>query len=191
MYTYLPFTYPFMFQVSLPAEYVNRLRVIYTVVAEKIYGMKPSIYTRPAKEGRFQTYVTIGHFTRRFNGVHHHDPVAMEADAIYYSLRYITNVVGYRIIDLNYPVLATLLSHINTWNAQINALYLSNSSAAAQMDQTYETICYAIMGFQMQPEHDYDLQFLNRATTQLDKIGKQSCDDMSALCQEFICSKVR
>lgn len=46
----------------------------------------------------------------------------MEAAAIFYWLKQICNVQGYRIIDLNYPTLAEIVTSIDKWNEQINVL---------------------------------------------------------------------
>lgn len=89
--------------------------------------------------------------------------------------------MGYKIVDLNYPTLAALVSDPNRWNALQLSQYLCHNTA----DQAHENICYAIMGFEMNPGHDQNLQYLDNAVTELGKMAKQFYDDMSNLCQDF------
>ena len=62
----------------------------------------------------------------------------IEAIAIYESLRYITNVLGYKIIDLNHDTLATVVSAINNYNADIVLLQSYISAITTETEDIYE-----------------------------------------------------
>jgi len=47
---------------------------------------------------------------------------ATEAQAIYISLKHVTNVLGYKILDLNHPTLSRMICDKNRCNGQINLL---------------------------------------------------------------------
>lgn len=96
---------------------------------DKIHGPTPVMSTVTTQQGQFETYVTIGNFTRRYDNPLKKNASAVEADAMYCSLRHMTNVLGYKIVDLNYATLSALVTDIDTWNAQINALQLCNMYA--------------------------------------------------------------
>ncbi|CAD6220795.1 unnamed protein product [Miscanthus lutarioriparius] len=110
----------FMPQIPVPPTYADRLKVIFNSAVDKIHRTKHLIETLKRQENRFETYITIGNFTLRYYGDHEKTATAMEAAAIYYSLKHITNVQGYKIVDLNFTTLAKLVSDIDTWNARIN-----------------------------------------------------------------------
>jgi hypothetical protein len=59
-----------------------------------------------------------------------------EADAIYRYRRYQTNIVGYNIVDLNYPTLAKLVCEINKYNEEVNELLLCATNAATMIQLT-------------------------------------------------------
>ena len=82
----------FMAQIPVPPAYADRLKVIFNTVVEKIHRTKPLVETLKRQENRFETYITIGNFTSRYYGDHEKTATAMEAAAIYYSLKHITNV---------------------------------------------------------------------------------------------------
>lgn len=79
--------------------------------------------------------MTIGTRTRKYNEIPLKTPATIETIAICHSLKYIANVLGYRIMDLNYPVLATLIQTINRHNADINVLQHYVSSITNQTRQ--------------------------------------------------------
>jgi hypothetical protein len=130
----------FSLQIAVPSTYTDRLKVIFSATIDRIHRTKPLVETLERQENKFETYITIGNFTRRYFGDHEKTATAMEAAAIYYSLKHITNVQGYRIIDLNFATLARLVTDIDAWNARINMFQLFNRFCMNQLHKVCENI---------------------------------------------------
>jgi hypothetical protein len=62
----------------------------------------------------------------------------IEALTIYYSLKQISNVLGYHIVDLNYPVLSQVLTSLNNLSVHIGLLESCASYVTADIGQVYE-----------------------------------------------------
>lgn len=177
-------------QVLVPEIYVRRLKVIHAVATKRIYGAEAVITTTETPEGKFETFMTIGKVTRKYCEVPLRTAATIETIAIYQSLRYITNVLGYRIIDLNYPTLSKLMSDLNKQSTHMTLLQCCVSNAEEHVEQLYE-------GF---PSLDEDF---TAAAYNLDNIGhlRQSMQhlqimiqnyrtDIFRLCNEFTEAKV-
>lgn len=114
----------------------------------------------------------------------------MEAAAIYYSLKRISNVQGYKIVDLNYPTLAKLVSDINRWNVEINILDMSIILAMTQAGQMYQKIDSAHQGLDLQILHNNQSQHLGEVIGKLLETLDQYCTEMNMLSQDFKDCKV-
>lgn len=79
--------------------------------------------------------MTIGNITSRYNEVPLPNAATAETLAICHSLKYITNVLGYQIIDINYPTLAALVSAVNQHNAVMNGFEYCISNFRANAEQ--------------------------------------------------------
>jgi len=60
---------------------------------------------------------------------------ATEAQAIYISLKHVTNVLGYKILDLNHPTLSRMICDINRCNGQINLLEACATYGPIQVEE--------------------------------------------------------
>lgn len=129
------------------------------------------------QEHRFQTYITIGNFTRRYYGCHEKNAAGVEAAAIFYSLKHVTNVLGYRIIDLNYPTLATMVADLNRWNAEINMLQLLAMFMMNQTNQMYDDITTAYEPLHMLDFYSPTWEHIVRSTSEaLDMVNNYWSD---------------
>lgn len=97
-------------------SYATRLRTIHSIATKKIYGVEATITAAETSEGRFEAFMTVGKIKRRYIEMPLKSATAIETIATYHSLKYITNVLGYKIIDVNYPTLSQLVSAINKQN---------------------------------------------------------------------------
>lgn len=103
---------------------------------------KPIIETIKTSEDRFQTFITIGEWTHRHHGGYKKSAVEQESSAICFSLKHITHIIGYSIVDLNYPTLSTLIQHIDTWNSQINLLHFRAGYALTETQAIHEGLSH-------------------------------------------------
>ena len=60
---------------------------------------------------------------------------ATEAQAIYISLKHVTNVLGDKILDLNHPTLSRMICDINRCNGQINLLEACATYGPIQVEE--------------------------------------------------------
>lgn len=180
-------TCSFLLQIAVPQTYADRLKVIFNTTVDRIYKTKLIVETLKRQENRFETYITIGNFTRRYYGEHEKTTTAMEAAAIYYSLKHITNV---RVIDLNFPTLARLVSDINRWNAQISMFQLFNNFCLKQTKKIYEDIAHAYHGVNLEELSTKNFCCFNQATTTLFQTMDQYYENINNLCYTFDSCKV-
>jgi hypothetical protein len=120
----------------VPPNYTAHLKIILDAVVQKIHGTSPTITTEATESGNFITYISA----RNCNECYKSPPMIRkdeaEADAIYRYRRYQTNIVGYNIVDLNYPTLAKLVCEINKYNEEVNELLLCATNAATMIQLT-------------------------------------------------------
>jgi hypothetical protein len=109
-------------QVPVIATYNTKLNTILDAVMEKIYGTKTTVITEATTAGTLQTCITTGSCAWTYTVQENMTLHEAEADAIYQCLRYLTNVIGYKIIDLNHPTLEKLISQLNNWNRQNSSI---------------------------------------------------------------------
>lgn len=161
-------------QVPVPETYVKRLKVIHAVATKQVYGSEAIITTTETTEGKYEAFLTIGKVTRKFNEIPLPTPATIEAIVIYQSLRYITNVLGYKIVDLNYPTLSSLISAINKQTTQMSLLQCCASDIQEYTEQLYD--------------HFTGLQHNSAATlNNCDKIShlKQGIQQLCIIIQDF------
>jgi hypothetical protein len=60
---------------------------------------------------------------------------ATEAQAIYISLKHVTIILGYKILDLNHPTLSRMICDINRCNGQINLLEACATYGPIQVEE--------------------------------------------------------
>jgi len=125
-------------QVPVTDSYTKRLKQIHAAATKQVYGNEAIVTTTETAKGRFQTYITIRDQTYRYREIPLKTAATIEAIAIYESLRYITNVLGYKIIDLNHDTLATVVSAINNYNADIVLLQSYISAITTETEDIYE-----------------------------------------------------
>jgi len=142
------------------------------------------------QEHTFETYVTIGNFTRKYSGGHEKSAASMEADAIFYSLKHISNVLGYRVIDLNYPTLELMVADIDTWNRQINRLQFLQTLIVNQTKQFYEQIEESYQEINFQPLNHHHFQHLTRDMSALFNMCHNYCSSIKMLSQNCDYEKV-
>lgn len=74
----------------------------------------------------------------KYNEIPLKTEATIEAIAVYQSLRYITNVLGCRVKDLNYSVLAALVSAINSQTVDMSLLQFCVSNIWEHAEQLFE-----------------------------------------------------
>lgn len=79
----------------MPPSYATRLRTIHTIATEHVYGAEAIVTTPETPQGGFETYITIGDYIHKYREIPMKTASTIETIAIYHSLRYITNVLGY------------------------------------------------------------------------------------------------
>lgn len=122
----------------MPPSYATRLRTIHTIATEHVYGAEAIVTTPETPQGGFETYITIGDYIHKYREIPMKTASTIETIAIYHSLRYITNVLGFRIIDLNYPTLAMLMSAIHKGNSDIILLQSCVNAIITHSQNIYE-----------------------------------------------------
>lgn len=177
----------FLLQISVPLEYAHRLKTIFSCVIQRVHRTAPIIETVATPDHHFETLhnrLTVGNFTRRYYGAHEKNSAGIEAAAIFYSLKHISNVLGFRIIDLNYPTLAKMTIHIDKWNACTNMLQLIIKYMVNETNELYQQIthaCEAATSLQLQIPA---FQHIDSAASQLCDILNRYCSDIISLCKD-------
>jgi len=127
-------------QVPVTATYNTKLNTILDAVMEKIYGTKTTVITEATTAGTLQTCITTGSCAWTYTAQENMTLHEAEADALYQCLRHLTNVLGYKIIDLNHPTLEKLISQLNNWNRHIHQLEICATSAAVYTKEIFHNI---------------------------------------------------
>lgn len=126
--------------MPVPQTYVTRLKAIHAFATHQVYGNKAVFTTTETNRSKFETFMTIGKVTRRYCQVPLPTAATVETDAICHSLKYLTNFLGYKIIDLNYPTLARLVPDLNRQSTQMTLLQCRVSNAEEHAQQLYEAL---------------------------------------------------
>jgi tryptophanyl-tRNA synthetase len=87
-----------------------------------VHKTETTITTAETSTGQFEAFVTMQNKTHKYNDVPYKNEASVKAAAIYYSLKQMTNILGYQIIDLNYPILSQLVTATNDLTIHIGLL---------------------------------------------------------------------
>lgn len=117
-----------------------RLQIILNTVSQRIHGTSATVTTEATATGNLITYISAPNCHECYKSSPMISKSEAESDAIYRFLRHKTNVLGYSILDLNYPTLANLVSEINKFNEEINELLQCATKAATMMQQVHKDI---------------------------------------------------
>jgi len=109
-------------------------------VTKAVYKTEGIITTTETRTGKFEAYMTLQNSTRKYDEAPQKTPASIEASAIYYFLRQITNVLGYQIVDLNYPTLAQVMTDLNNLSLHMSVSQCCASNVITDMDQIHRTI---------------------------------------------------
>lgn len=90
-------------QEDAPQQYTARLKTIFAAVLQEVHAAVPTIATQATLEGNFITCISGNNFHHEYRSAATIGLHEAEADSIYQFLRHRTNVLGYNIVDLNYP----------------------------------------------------------------------------------------
>jgi predicted ATPase len=114
----------------------------------------------------------------------------IEALTIYYSLKQISNVLGYQIVDLNYPVLSRVVTSLNNLSVHIGLLQSCASYVTADIGQVYEGFNRLLNEYTMASDTIESISYLDNAVAELDNTMKSYYDNISNSADEFTSSKV-
>lgn len=109
-------------QIPVPPCYVTRLQIIHAIVTKTVYTAKATVTSIETSPDKFKGFMTIADSTLSYNCLPQKNAASVQALTIYYCLKQITNVLGYQIIDLNYPILAQLITSLSTLTLHIGLL---------------------------------------------------------------------
>lgn len=174
----------------MPPTYVSRLKTIHAAVTKHVYGAEAIITTPETSEGKYETYITVANHTHRYNEIPMKTAATIETMAIYQSLRYITNVLGYKIVDLNYPTLSMLVSTINKHNADIILLQTCVSAISGHTETMYEGFIHLQDEFNMITTDDEDIQHIHTLMDQMMTYIENYRSSITDLFHQFMDSKV-
>jgi hypothetical protein len=124
----------------MSANYTQRLKIILNTVVQKIHGASAVLTSETTVTGNFITHISGPNCSEYYRSSAIISESEAEADAIYRFLRYRTNILGYNIVDINYPTLANLVSDINKFNEEINEFLLCATKAANLIHQVHKDI---------------------------------------------------
>ena len=127
-------------QTAVPPAFASRLKTIHAAATEKVYGQQAVVTAHETVPTKFEAFITMGNLTAHYNEVPCANAATAETLAVYHSLRYITNVLSYRIIDLNYPSLSTLIHAVNQQNADMTRFDHCVSGIKTNADLTHQLI---------------------------------------------------
>lgn len=114
----------------------------------------------------------------------------IEAITIYESLRYITNVLGYRIIDINHPTLAAIVSTINKYNEDILLLQSAVNSITGYIESVYEGFLHLQNEFIVPPYHSNNSTQILQVITQVVAVVEEHRTAITNSFHQFMDSKV-
>jgi len=178
-------------QVPVPSSYTTRLKVIYTVATQAVYKAEATITAIETSTDQFEASVNIQGSTHKYSDVTYTNAASVEAAAIYYSLKHITNILGYQIVDLNYPTLAQLIVSINSLSLHIGLLQCCVSYATADMSQIYESMGHLLNEYSMTADDIPNTKYLDDAMKELDDTITNFHKSINSSADHFIDSKVR
>lgn len=178
-------------QVPIPGTYISRLQTIHSAATKVIYGQEASVTTSETADNKFEGYMSVGKTIHRFNEIPLRSPASIQMLIIMYSLRYISNILGYKILDFNFPTLADLTSAINKCNADMNILHTIVLAMAEYIEQIYESfLCLQDHLSTISPHSANTAEI----STRIDHFTQQLQtyrNNIKDLLQQFINSKVR
>lgn len=131
-------------QVAVPPIYVARLKVIHAAATKHIYGKEAAISSETTADGMYGAQITFTDHPHKYNAIPMKSAAAAEADAIFQSLRYMTNIGAYKILDLNHYLLAQLTSSINRENADLILLQTCVNAMITHTESTYEDFLHQL-----------------------------------------------
>lgn len=172
--------------MPLPGSYVTRLKIIYAAVTKKIYGVESILTTTDTPEGKFEAFVSIGGMRSKYNEIPQKTAATIEADTIYHCLRYSTNVSGYKIVDLNYPILSQLLATMNRQSLDINILESSIFGITEYIDGLYDGVLHLGNEF----SGIEDIEHLQNAMEKFADAIQSYYNIITRLCTQFMDLKV-
>jgi hypothetical protein len=155
-------------QIPVPSSYITRLKVIYNEATKAVHKAEASITATETSADQYQASVTMQGSTYAYSDIPHKNAASAEASAIYYSLKQISNIHGYQIMDLNYPILSELTMEINNLCLHIGLLQCCVSYATADINQIYEGLGHLVNEYSMTTEDIQNNQSLDSAIKDLD-----------------------
>lgn len=116
------------------------LRTILNVIVGKFDGTMVSISTRERTDGSIRTRIKGSTFYREYIPTKTMTLFEAEAVAICRFLRSMTHVLGYSVVDQNYPSLARLVADMNGYNERMAELRTCVDKAVGMIHSTHESI---------------------------------------------------
>lgn len=132
-----------IWQGSTTPNYSTRLKVILSAVVQHLNGAPPTVTSEITSTGNVMTYISGNNFEKSYKSAPMVPTDEAEATAIYKFLRHKTNVLGYNIVDLNYPTLVNVVSQIDKYNQEVNELLLCARKAAVMIQNVHRSISKA------------------------------------------------
>jgi len=177
-------------QVPVPSTYVTRLRVIHAAVSKAVYKAQSIITTVETAAGQFEPFMTRQSLIQKYNDLPQTTPASIETLAIYYSLKQITNVLGYQIVDLNHPTLAELIASINNLSVHMSLLQCCVSYVREDINQIYETFNHLYNEYDMASDEINDITYIHDAMKRLDDTMTAYHSHIISSSDDFTDSKV-
>ena len=177
-------------QIPVPPSYVTRLRVIYNEVTEAIYGTQGTITTVQTSTDRFEAYATIQNCTHKYSGPPQKNAASAQTLAIYYSLKQMTNILGYQIVDLNYSVLSQLLTALNKLAVHISLQQCCVSYVREDIELVYESFNHLLNEYSMASDEIENISYLHDTMHELDNTMTGYYNSIVNSSDEFADSKV-
>lgn len=154
-------------QVPIPPSYISRLKIIYAIVTKTIYNAEGIITSTETSPGHFEAFMTIHGTTLKYNDLPQKYAASIEALAIYYSLKQMTNVLGYQIIDLNYPVLSQVWASISNLSLHIGLLEECVLDITTNISSVYTELMHLINQYTMTSSTIKNANYLDNTVHQL------------------------
>lgn len=161
------------------------LRAILGVITRRFHKIPVSVHTRQATNGSFHTSIKgDDEFERKYKATKTMTLFEVEAVAICRFLRPATNVLGYSVVDQNYPILARLVSDMNRFGEQMAELQICVAKAGGMVHRAHESIkdVHEILKLQVPPQ---DIQALNALVDGLLAIIEGYCTAMDRAVAAF------
>ncbi|XP_021306014.1 uncharacterized protein LOC110431324 isoform X3 [Sorghum bicolor] len=178
-------------EVPVPSTYVTRLRVIHAAVSKAVYKAQSIITTVETAAGQFEAFMTRQSLIQKYNDLPQTTPASIETLAIYYSLKQITNVLGYQIVDLNHPTLAELIASINNLSVHMSLLQCCVSYVREDINQIYETFNHLYNEYDMASDEINDITYIHDAMKRLDDTMTAYHSHIISSSDDFTYSKIQ